>query len=114
MPTGQDLVDTYLAPLAATPQLAPVIRYGTRVEAVSRQGMDRTRSTGRADTPFLLRLHTADGVTDITARAVVDTSGTYTSPNPLTAAGLAPAADLGDRVVHALPCLLYTSPSPRD
>jgi len=106
LPTGHDLVDTYLAPLAATPQLAPVIQYGTRVEAVSRQGMDRTRSTGRADTPFLLRLHTADGVTDVTARAVVDTSGTYTSPNPLTAAGLAPAADLGDRVVHALPDVL--------
>ncbi|MDQ0537721.1 thioredoxin reductase [Curtobacterium flaccumfaciens] len=108
LPTGHDLVDTYLAPLAATPQLAPVIQYGTRVEAVSRQGMDRTRSTGRADTPFLLRLHTDTGVTDVTARAVVDTSGTYTSPNPLTAAGLAPAADLGDRVVHALPDVLGT------
>ncbi|MCS5521444.1 FAD-dependent oxidoreductase [Curtobacterium flaccumfaciens] len=106
LPTGHDFVDTYLAPLATTPQLAPVIQYGTRVEAVSRRGMDRTRSTGRADTPFLLRLHTADGVTDVTARAVVDTSGTYTSPNPLTAAGLAPAEDLGDRVVHALPDVL--------
>ncbi|WIB25697.1 NAD(P)-binding domain-containing protein [Curtobacterium sp. MCSS17_015] len=108
LPTGHDLVDTYLVPLAATPQLAPVIQYGTRVEAVSRQGMDRTRSTGRADTPFLLRLHTADGTHDVTARAVVDTSGTYTSPNPLTAAGLAPASDLGDRVVHALPDVLGT------
>ena len=106
LPTGHDLVDTYLAPLAATPQLAPVIQYGVRVEAVSRQGMDRTRSTGRADTPFLLRLHTANGTHDVTARAVVDTSGTYTSPNPLTAAGLVPAADLGDRVVHALPDVL--------
>ncbi len=83
-----------------------MIRYGVRVEAVSRQGMDRTRSTGRADTPFLLRLHAADGVEDITARAVIDTSGTYTSPNPLTAAGLAPTADLGDRIVHALPDVL--------
>jgi thioredoxin reductase len=106
LPTGHDLVDTYLAPLAATPQLAPVIQYGTRVEAVSRQGMDRTRSNGRADTPFLLRLHTETGVAEVTARAVVDTSGTYTSPNPLTAAGLAPTADLADRVVHALPDVL--------
>ncbi|MGU3411483.1 FAD-dependent oxidoreductase [Microbacterium sp. M1A1_1b] len=106
LPNGHDLVDTYLAPLAATPQLAAVIRYGTRVEAVSRQGMDRTRSTGRADTPFLLRLHTDTGVTDVTARAVIDTSGTYTTPNPLTAAGLAPAANLGDHVVHALPDVL--------
>ena len=106
LPTGHDLVDTYLAPLAATPQLAAVIEYGTRVEAVSRQGMDRTRSTGRADTPFLLRLHTDTGVTDVTARAVIDTSGTYTTPNPLTSAGLAPATNLGDHVVHALPDVL--------
>lgn len=106
LPTGHDLVEQYLEPLAQAPELASVIRYGVRVDAVSRQGMDRTRSTGRADTPFLLRLYTADGVEDVTARAVVDTSGTYTSPNPLTAAGLAPAADLGDRVMHALPDVL--------
>ncbi|WP_370692417.1 FAD-dependent oxidoreductase [Curtobacterium sp. MCBA15_012] len=106
LPTGHDLVAQYLEPLAQTPELAAVLRYGVRVDAVSRQGMDRTRSTGRADTPFLLRLHTADGVEDVTARAVVDTSGTYTSPNPLTAAGLAPAADLGDRAMHALPDVL--------
>ncbi|WP_288468541.1 FAD-dependent oxidoreductase [uncultured Curtobacterium sp.] len=106
LPNGHDLVAQYLDPLAQTPELAPVIRYGVRVDAVSRQGMDRTRSTGRADTPFLLRLHTTDGVEDVTARAVIDTSGTYTSPNPLTAAGLAPAVDLGDRVVHALPDVL--------
>jgi thioredoxin reductase len=106
LPTGHDLVERYLEPLAQTPELEPVIRYGVRVDAVSRQGMDRTRSAARADTPFLLRLHTADGVEDVTARAVIDTSGTYTSPNPLTAAGLAPAADLGDRVMHALPDVL--------
>jgi thioredoxin reductase len=108
LPTGRDLVEQYLAPLAATPQLDAVIRYGVRVDAVSRQGMDRTRSTGRAETPFLLRLHTETGVTEVTARAVIDTSGTYTSPNPLTAAGLAPTAELGDRVVHALPDVLGT------
>jgi len=106
LPTGTDLVTRYLEPLAATPELAPAIQYGTRVEAVSRQGMDRTRSTGRGDTPFLLRLHTSDGVTDVTARAVIDTSGTYTTPNPLTAAGLPTSTDLGDRVMHALPDVL--------
>ena len=106
LPTGTDLVTRYLEPLAATAELAPVIQYGTRVEAVSRQGMDRTRSTGRGDTPFLLRLHTSDGVTDVTARGVIDTSGTYTTPNSITAAGLPTSADLGDRVVHALPDVL--------
>lgn len=106
LPTGHDLVEQYLTPLAATPQLSAVIHYGTRVDAVSRQGMDRTRSAGRADTPFLLRLHTVDGLANVTARAVIDTSGTYTTPNPITSAGLPPAADLGNQVVHALPDVL--------
>jgi len=103
LPTGDDLVDRYLDPLARTSALASVIRYGTRVEAVSRQGMDRTRSLGRASVPFLLRLRTADGPADATARAVIDTSGTTGSPRSLLSSGLAAESDLGDRVTTALP-----------
>ncbi len=102
LPTGDELVDGYLEPLARTAALASVIRYGTRVEAVARQGMDRTRSVGRAATPFVLRLHTEEGVADATARAVVDTSGTTSSPRSLLSSGLA-HDDLGDRVTTALP-----------
>jgi thioredoxin reductase len=108
LPTGHDLVDAYLAPLAATPQLASRIRYGARVQAVTRQGMDRTRSTRRASTPFLLRLETPTGVEDVLARAVIDTSGTYGSPNPVTSNGLAAAVapEVAGRVGHALPDVL--------
>lgn len=105
-PTGRELVDGYLAPLAATAQLLPVISYDTRVDAVSRQGMDRTRSTGRAERPFLLRAHTPSGMREVTARAVIDASGTYTSPNPLNSAGLPLTVDLADRVLPALPDVL--------
>ncbi|WP_295826319.1 FAD-dependent oxidoreductase [uncultured Microbacterium sp.] len=102
LPTGDELIDGYLEPLARTAALASVIRYGTRVEAVARQGMDRTRSVGRAATPFVLRLRTNDGTTDVTARAVIDTSGTTSSPRSLLSSGLA-HDDLGDRVTTALP-----------
>lgn len=102
LPTGHELIDRYLEPLARTAALASVIRYGTRVEAVSRQGMDRTRSIGRAAAPFVLRLRTAEGVTTASARAVIDTSGTTSSPRSLLSSGLA-HGDLGDRVTTALP-----------
>ncbi|SMH51027.1 Predicted flavoprotein CzcO associated with the cation diffusion facilitator CzcD [Rathayibacter oskolensis] len=110
LPTGNELVSDYLAPLATTPVLAPLIRYGSRVLAVTREGMDRTRSAGRASTPFLLRVQTSDGVTDVTARAVVDTSGTYSSPNSLASSGLDPigAADVAEHISHALPDVLGT------
>jgi hypothetical protein len=109
LPFGRELVDDYLAPLAETPELAPRIRYGHRVVAVSRQGMDRTRSTGRASTPFLLRLRTGDGtVTEQLARAVIDTSGTHGTPNGLASSGLQPVDEgrLGDVISHALPDVL--------
>jgi thioredoxin reductase len=85
LPTGADLVDRYLAPLAQLPALAPHIRYQSRVVAVTRLGVDRVRTAGREAAPFLVRL--ADG-TDLTARAVIDASGTWTTPNVLGASGI--------------------------
>lgn len=108
-PTGHELVDDYLEPLAALPEIHAAIRFGTRVIAVSREGMDRTRTAGRAQAPFVLRLQTSDGgIEEITGRAVIDASGTYTTPNPLASTGLDPigAAEVADRVRHALPDVL--------
>jgi len=108
LPTGRELLDRYLLPLAALPELADSIRYGATVLAVSRRGMDRSRSGDRAGTPFLLRVKTDAGVTDSYARAVIDTSGTYSSPNGLLASGLDPAQpdDLDENLVHGLPDVL--------
>ncbi|MGR2752400.1 NAD(P)-binding domain-containing protein [Agromyces arachidis] len=108
LPTGAELVERYLEPLAALAPIASRIRTGVRVEAVTRRGMDRTRTTDRATTPFLLRVRTADGVEESTARAVIDASGTYDQPNPLASSGLDPLGfdEVADRVVHALPDVL--------
>jgi thioredoxin reductase len=105
-PTGHELVDEYLVPLAALDGISTRIRFRSRVVAVTREGMDRTRSAGRDRAPFLVRLESADGETEeLTGRAVIDASGTYRTPNPLGSAGLDPiGADLvTDRIVHALP-----------
>ena len=82
-PTGAELRAFYLLPLAAA--LVEHIRYDTRVLAIGRDGMDRTRSTGRAAAPFVLAL--SDGTT-LRARAVIDASGTFDQPNPVLASGL--------------------------
>ncbi|MGC4815666.1 FAD-dependent oxidoreductase [Micromonospora sp. DT228] len=105
LPTGAELAGTYLQPLAQLPQLKPHLRYGTRVEAISRLGLDRLRTAGRESTPFLIRL--ADG-DELLARAVIDASGTWGTPNVLGASGL-PAR--GESTVaafleHALPDVL--------
>ncbi|MFW3170602.1 FAD-dependent oxidoreductase [Geodermatophilus sp. CPCC 206100] len=88
LPTGAELVESYLAPLAATPQLAGRIQTSTRVLAVSRQGVDKTRTVGREGRPYVVRSVRDGQVVDIVARAVLDASGTWGRPNPLGAAGL--------------------------
>jgi hypothetical protein len=88
-PTGTDIVERYLEPLAALPQIAPHIRLGARVTAIVRRGHDKMKTPGRQDAPFVLRIQCADGTEEqVFAKAVIDASGTWTGPNPLGADGL--------------------------
>jgi thioredoxin reductase len=85
LPTGAQLADDYLQPLADLPAIKPHVRYGARVVAITRLGLDRVRTAGRDTTPFLVRLA---GGEDILAAAVIDASGTWGTPNVLGAAGI--------------------------
>jgi len=97
-PTGRELVERYLLPLAALPQMQPHLALNTRVIAVARQGFDKMKSPGREQAPFVLRLQTNDGEErDMLARAVIDASGTYAQPNPLGASG---TFARGERALH--------------
>jgi thioredoxin reductase len=89
LPTGGELITELLEPLAALPAIAPHVRLGHRVVSVARQGMDKVKSAGRESTPFELVVRRTDGTTvRLLARAVIDASGTWTSPNPLGAGGV--------------------------
>jgi thioredoxin reductase len=86
-PTGAEIVEQYVRPLAAA--LGDVVQVGSRVVAVSRQGLDRSRSAGRPDRPFVVRVRRSDGsIEDILASAVIDASGTWEQSNPLGGSGL--------------------------
>ncbi|GLL03762.1 FAD-dependent oxidoreductase [Dactylosporangium matsuzakiense] len=85
LPTGAQLAADYLQPLADLPALKPHVQYNCRVVAVTRLGLDRLRTAGRDTTPFLVRL--ADG-TDLLVRAVIDASGTWSTPNVIGASGI--------------------------
>lgn len=90
LPTGRELVEAYVRPLAETPRLAPRVRTDRRVLGVTRVGMDKVRSLGRDERRFLVRAATAGGeIHDVTADAVIDVSGVWGRSNPLGAAGMA-------------------------
>ncbi|GGS51398.1 flavoprotein [Planobispora rosea] len=103
LPTGDELIADYLAPLAKL--FGRRVRLGAEVSAISRLGYDRVRTTGREDAPFLIRL--ADGE-ELQARAIIDASGSYATPNVLGASGL-PAhgeSEAAALIDHALPDVL--------
>ncbi len=107
-PTGGEIVNDYLEPLAETPELAPVIEINARVTAISRLGIDKVVSHGREERPFVLAVKTAEGIRRDLARAVIDASGTWATPNPLGASGL-PAngeVEFADRIAYGIPDVL--------
>ena len=110
LPTGGELVDHYIAPLAAHPAMRPHIRYGARVSAVGRKDFDKVRTKGRDLQPFEIRLESGE---TIEARAVIDASGTWTRPNPAGSGGIAAAGEraVGDRIAYGIPDVLTTARS---
>ncbi|MGS2809169.1 FAD-dependent oxidoreductase [Nocardia sp. MW-W600-9] len=97
-PTGQDWVRDYLVPLAEA--LGASVRYDTEVVGLARRGRDRVVDAGRDSEPLSIHLRRADGTEDrILARAVIDASGTWGTPNPLGGEGL-PA--LGERAAEVV------------
>ncbi|MGC0369525.1 NAD(P)-binding domain-containing protein [Microbacterium sp. SLBN-111] len=86
-PTGALWIEKYLAPLAGV--LGERVVYGARVTGVSRRGRDRLVDSGRGEQPFTVHVQPADGAAyRLSARAVIDASGTWATPNPAGADGL--------------------------
>lgn len=95
LPTGGELYERYLRPLAALPAMRSLIHKRVRVLAVSRRHHDKLKDQDRSAAPFVLRVARADGgESQFEARAVIDASGTWRNANPAGADGL-PA--LGER-----------------
>ncbi len=95
LPYGGELIDEYLAPLAATPEIASRLHTDARVLAVTRQGMDKTHVRHRDATPFIVRVEYFSGeVRDHVVAAVIDASGTWSTRNPLGTSGLPAIGEL--------------------
>ena len=104
-PTGAELFDGYLEPLATRTRLKDHIRTSSRVEAVSRAGFDKVKTRGREAVPFEIRYRNGVGPSVLRADAVIDASGTWALPSPAGANGLAAAgeAESGDRIAYGMP-----------
>lgn len=105
-PSGGDWVDLYLQPLADA--LGDKVRYNAAVTGVSRAGRDRVVDADRDEQPFTVHYTGADGAEQrLFARAVIDASGTWSTPSPAGGSGLPALGEraAGDRISHRIPDL---------
>ncbi|WP_030567720.1 FAD-dependent oxidoreductase [Streptomyces aureocirculatus] len=105
-PTGGDWAERYLQPLADI--LGRRVRYGATVTGVARAGRDRIVDADRTAQPLAVHVRTADGGEErISARAVIDASGTWSTPSPLGANGLPALGEsaAADHVSYQVPDL---------
>ena len=108
LPTAGEMIDRYLAPLAALPAIAQELRLSHRVTAVAREGFDKSKTHGRDDAPFVIRCETPQGTQEHRAWAVIDASGTWGKPNPLGANGVPAIGEIeaADRITYGMPDIL--------
>jgi thioredoxin reductase len=108
LPTAGEVVDEYLLPLSRSSRLAPHLRVGAKVLAVSRAGYDKVKTVGREAAPFVLQVMEGARLSEYSARALLDASGTWNQPAPMGANGV-PA--LGERenagrIAYGMPDIL--------
>src|ERR1700688_968857 len=107
-PTGIELVERYLEPLATRTVLASHIHTDSRVTDISRAGFDKLKTKGRESAPFEIRYQNGQGPKVVRADAVIDASGTWHSPNPAGANGLRAIGETqaADRIAYGMPDVL--------
>lgn len=108
-PTGRELAERYLEPLANLPAMKQRIRLSARVTGVARAGSGKVREAGRASQPFDIRFEDAEGRTGrLLAQAVIVATGTWSNPGPAGASGL-PAlgeAEAAEHIRYGMPDVL--------
>lgn len=110
-PTGGELVDRVLAPVAGLPQIAGSLETHSRVVAVGRHGLlkhEQIANQVRAARPFRLLVQSSDGSARErvdSAAVVFDCTGSYGHPNAVGDGGIPAPGEVscGDQIDHHIP-----------
>jgi hypothetical protein len=108
-PTGDELAEHLLGPLAELPELAAIIRSRARVLAIAREGLLKHEEIGsaqRGSRRFRLLLSDQHGVERVEhADLVLDCTGSYGRANVVGDGGIPAPGELGlaDRITYQIP-----------
>ncbi|MFB6367761.1 NAD(P)-binding domain-containing protein [Paenibacillus elgii] len=105
LPTGEQLIEQYMAPLAELPDMKPYIHLHAKVTGVSRKGLSKIKTANREKEPFVLHVLESGKSKVYEAKAVIDASGTWSSPNPAVSEGIWTDSELKiqDKITYGIP-----------
>ncbi|HYG50254.1 MAG TPA: NAD(P)-binding domain-containing protein [Flavobacteriales bacterium] len=107
--TGKQLVDAYLLPLSKLPQLKNSIFTNSKVLAVGRKNLDKMKTKNREKTPFQLRVDQNGTITIFEAKAVIDATGSWLTPNPIGSGGNFAVGEVenAEHIYYGIPDVLH-------
>ncbi|MED4584916.1 NAD(P)-binding domain-containing protein [Brevibacillus choshinensis] len=105
IPTGKDLVEKYMQPLADLPELAPFIHVNSKVISIGKKDIDKMKTKGRDQVPFVINYERNGQQQTLEARAVIDASGTWKHPNPVGSGGIVAKgeSEASNRITYGIP-----------
>ena len=86
IPTGKVLREHYLLPLSQL--FKEQLRTNEEVIAITKQNLDKMKSTNRTNQPFLIFTKNGHSTKTYKARAIIDATGTWGNPNPAVSHGV--------------------------
>ena len=110
LPTGGELVDRYIEPLGTKTILKQYIKLSAKITAISRVGFDKLKTDGREEAQFEIRYLQNKQQQVALVDAVIDISGTWSTPNPAGSNGL-PAfgePEASEHISYVMPDVLGT------
>lgn len=98
LPSGEELYDHYFKPLSELSIIRPHIHLNSIVLAIGRKNFDKAKTFGREKAPFVVQVfEQGKEIRSYEAKAVIDCSGTWNSPNPIGAGGAYAIGELENR-----------------
>jgi len=105
LPTGKELVELYLEPLANLPKIQERLELNSKVVSISKKGLDKMKDSGRDQTSFVLYIEQQGITKRVEAKAVIDATGTWSQPNPVNADNIwtSEERNLHDHIFYGIP-----------
>lgn len=109
LPTGQELFSQYFQPFYDLPFIKRSTHLNAKVLSIGRKNVDKMKTAGREKLPFVIQYFQDGDVRQVEARAIIDATGTWTSPNPIGSGGVYAVGEVDHRenIFYGIPDILH-------